>query len=104
MITTVTTHDMAEHYLVVSKPCHKHPPKDSAYERAYGILAQKCRSAYERAYEPRPKCLRTCLHYYIGTIGITIVGTLNKLYKELERLCRPLWIVHFVFVCKGRRR
>ncbi len=104
MTAKVPTHDMAENYQVVFKPCQKHLQQHSAYGSAYGITAQKCRSAYERAYEPRLKRLRQRLHYYIVTIGITIVGTLNKLYKKLERLCRPLRIFHLVFICRGRVR
>ena len=50
MIAKVTTHGMAEQYLVVFKTCHKYPQKYSAYDSAYGITAQECRSAYGSAY------------------------------------------------------
>ncbi len=103
MIIKATTQDRAEHNSVLCKSCHKHPKKQSAYDSAYGITAQKCRSAYDSAYDPPLKCLRQCLHYYIVTISNTIVGTLNKLYKKLERLCRPFRIFHLVFICKEGR-
>ena len=84
MIVKITTQDAVEHNSVIFKNSyHKYRKKQSAYGSAYGITAQKCRSAYERAYEPMQKCLRQCLHNYIVTIRNTIVVTINTLYKDL---------------------
>jgi hypothetical protein len=105
MIVKETTQDVIEHNSAICKnSCQKYLKIHSAYGGAYGITAQKCRSAYEGAYEHMPKCLRRCLHYYIGTISNTIVGTLNRIYIELERLCRTLGIFHSFFICKEGRK
>ena len=93
MIVKDSLQGMAEQVFGLYRPpCHGQVQKKSAYDSAYWITAQKCRSAYEGVYKPIPKCLRQCLHYYIVTIGITVVGTLNKLYILLKRLCRTLRI------------
>jgi hypothetical protein len=96
MIVKKTTQDVVEHNSAICKnSCHKHRTQSSAYDSAYGILSQKCRSAYGSAYEHITKCLRQCLHYYIVTIGNTIVVTLKRTYIEQERLCRTFKIFHF---------
>ena len=103
MRTREKIHSGTERNWLPSKSSHKHRRKGNAYELAYGFTAQKCRFAYERAYEPGQKRLRQCLHYYIGTIGNTLVGTLKGLQGKLQRLRRHKGFLHFLFVCKGER-
>ena len=101
MAIKAPTQDKTQHISKHRKSCQKHRQKQSAYGSAYCITAQKCRSAYGGAYKPMPKCLRRCLHYYIVTIGITVVGTIIKLYILLKRLCRDFRI--FILILFVRR-